>query len=691
MCILKHHNKTLILQFIIGADLMKNNTELLSKYYLRYWIVFDAEVTDEKYKAMCINPIFDYKNELHLFDKQLEKILPAIWYCLQLPRYRADVLDDVDVRAIDKYDSISHLIKIVPKGDLGKFMIYSIQKQMKPTLIICQDSCYNGIKQIIKEESELGVVSVSSLSTNLLNIHWSKIADYMKNKFSHDVKYTKRRLFVGDERRVIPILFILNRMLINDSYYDDLLIHNSQEELFIAQINIRKHINKCLKFAGENQQKYNKGITVVLTLPGTGFSKNLNLGEIPLVEKDVIRLIGTHKAIHNNAALWEFEKLPYELFEELNQLEIHCKNRTRYNNEFVWRKLNIIGKMLAQHIGEGGLKAILCASKIIAFTDFPIGLAILPNTSAPMMCYKPITYKPLTPLTRLLQYQLNDQSKYYYATKCKVLIAECIPKNEDKKKKDTRYYSDLAWQGFMKCFDESKIEIIYCEIKNVEVLKGKLEKFSDIDILIISAHGAYNEKIKKTELEIGEDMWSAEDDRIHLPPFVILSSCHVSPRGSGSVNVADLMLRLGAKVVIGTLVPILVDRNAILVTRLFTYINEALNGSEQFRTLLEAWTWVVASNAIYEIVASSQQLEYWINTPDRRGNIPIKEFQKRANEKQLDLANIYSDTLSILRELAKNDGILGKLDAVINSKGYFPESVFYQLIGEAENVFLYID
>lgn len=669
---------------------MENDIEMLIKYYLRYWVVFDADIPEEdEYKPTCINPKFDYKNELHLFDRQLENILPAIWYCLQLPRSRFDVLEDIDVRYVDKYDTIAHLIKIIPQYDFEKFMIYSAQKRLNPTLVICEDNCYKKIKEIVKEKPELGIVSVSELSSDLLNNHWSKIADSVKIQLSQEVTYIKRRLFVSAERRVIPILFLLNRFPIKDGYYDKLLNYNNQEKLLFAQVNLRQRLNTLLNFVETNEKKNGSGISLVITLPGTGFSQKLNENEIPAVEKDVIRLIGTHNAIHNNAALWEFKKLPYELFKELNKLEVHCKNRREDNNEFIWRALNNIGKMLVQHLGEAGLKAIWYASKIIAFTDFPIGLAILPNTSAPLVCYKPITYKPLTPLTRLLQYELNGRSEYCINKKCTVLIAECIPEDEDRKNNKTRNFSILAWQGLMKCFKGSKLEIRYSEIRNVEMLKEKLEKNSDIDILIISAHGTYDEKLKRTALEIGDDMWYAEDDNIKLPPVVILSSCHVSPRGSGAVSVADLMLRLGAKVVIGTLVPVLVDRNAILLTRLLTYIHEALNGSRQFRTLLDAWTWVISSNAVYEIVASSQQLEYWIKSQNKNGYIPIKEFQNRANRKQLDLSNVYNDTLIILRELAKNDGILDKLDAVINSKGYFPESLFYQIIGDAEDILLY--
>ena len=48
----------------------------------------------------------------------------------------------------------------------------------------------------------------------------------------------------------------------------------------------------------------------------------------------------------------------------------------------------------------------------------------------------------------------------------------------------------------------------------------------------------------------------------------------------------------------------------------------------------------------------------------------------------------YEDTINILREIAYEDGIGDYFDSYIKSQGYFPESVFYQLIGAPENVFI---
>lgn len=79
-----------------------------------------------------------------------------------------------------------------------------------------------------------------------------------------------------------------------------------------------------------------------------------------------------------------------------------------------------------------------------------------------------------------------------------------------------------------------------------------------------------------------------------------MSACHVSPQGSGTVNVADLFIRAGAEAVLGTFIPISAKRNMILINRFYPYIAEALKGSIQYKILSDAWSGVVTTNAIHE-------------------------------------------------------------------------------------------
>lgn len=78
------------------------------------------------------------------------------------------------------------------------------------------------------------------------------------------------------------------------------------------------------------------------------------------------------------------------------------------------------------------------------------------------------------------------------------------------------------------------------------------------------------------------------------------------------MNVADLFMRAGAEAVLGTFIPVYAKRNMILINRLYTYIAEAQKGSTQYETLSEAWSGVVATNAIHEMAETSKKFFKWL-------------------------------------------------------------------------------
>ena len=236
------------------------------------------------------------------------------------------------------------------------------------------------------------------------------------------------------------------------------------------------------------------------------------------------------------------------------------------------------------------------------------------------------------------------------------------------------------------------IEIIREEISSIEQFKETLLIYDDINILLVSAHGYYDHKINMAGLIIGDKMWMADDNDVVFPPVVLLSACHVMPRGMGVVSVGDMFIRNGALAVLGTFIPVHVRRNAMLIVRLFVEIFEVRSGWSEMRTLDQIWSHVVSTNAIHEIIASSSRnlskLERWANTPNKFGNIPQKEFKMNLSVNRLRSTHIYRDTENILQEMAYRDGIGEYFDSYIKATGYFPESIFYQFVGMPENVFI---
>ena len=163
----------------------------------------------------------------------------------------------------------------------------------------------------------------------------------------------------------------------------------------------------------------------------------------------------------------------------------------------------------------------------------------------------------------------------------------------------------------------------------------------------------------------------------------------MSPRGSGTVNVADMFMRAGAEAVLGTFVPVDARRNTILTKRLYTYINEALIGGKMYKTLSEAWSGVVATNAIHEIAASSPQFYQWIMSENDNGELRLMDFSMKRSPGRLYGSSMYKDTIEIVKEMLHEEGMDGKFDDILSQDDYFPESFFYQWIGFPENIHLY--
>lgn len=129
--------------------------------------------------------------------------------------------------------------------------------------------------------------------------------------------------------------------------------------------------------------------------------------------------------------------------------------------------------------------------------------------------------------------------------------------------------------------------------------------------------------------------------------------------------------------------------NTILMTRLFTYIVEAQQKNPQYKTLSDAWSGIIASNAIHELTATSKRFQKWMNEPGENGKPRIVDFQLNRCVGRLRRTHIYSDTIAILKEMLAEEGMEGKFDNILSQNDFFPESFFYQFLGSPENVFLY--
>lgn len=685
-----------------------NDAELYNLMIFNYYVLFKTEYLDKAYKAIVPINTYEAFQTTHIWDKELDSIIPSLWYILHLPRMGFDtIVNDIEL-VLNGHDEPHNIIPVPYCIEDKEFQRFINKSIVNPTLIICPDEIYGDIiHDATISKSLLGICKVSDLTTKLLQTQWKNLYNIIQKELVDSKECVidpKFRLTTHNERRILPLIPFANQLGYTRQLVDEVEKLNSNNNSNKYVLAMRKRIldtyriliQKDIEFRERTEknlienQNFN-GVPLVITMPGIMRHQIKVTGraeELPDNEKELINILGYHRAMAKNALHIDVDSASQEMFKELAALEEHCKDACKINNIFIWRTLRRIGKLVYNKIKKFDIDIIEYVSQITVFSDFPIGLAILPNCSAPLCCIKPISYRPITPLTKAFQYEIEKSPQIYLGKRLKVVVAECVEKSDH-----IRQYCDSltnALKNMVK--NDSEVELVVEEISSIEQFKQTIKKHYDAQILLISAHGTYQIKNNMAGLVIGDSVWMADDNDIILPPVVLLSACHVMPRGRGVVTVGDLLIRSGAKAVLGTFIPVDVRRNATLIVRLFTDILEVRKGWSHMRTLDEIWSHVVCTNAIHEIIASTSsnfsKLEIWANTKKDNGTFPQAEFKNKYSVGRLRSTHVYEDTEKILREIAYRDGIGDYYDSYLKSSGYFPESLFYQFIGMPENIFI---
>ena len=255
----------------------------------------------------------------------------------------------------------------------------------------------------------------------------------------------------------------------------------------------------------------------------------------------------------------------------------------------------------------------------------------------------------------------------------RVLVAECIPPTDPVGRAST-----AAW-GAIKDMGSEASTFGIVEVDSVDALRLAIAE-DEFDFLVVSAHGFYDQRTKTAGLVCGGERL-VDQELGNLPPVVIFSACNVWPQGMGPVSIASLMFRQGAIVVVGTLVPIDVVHNSILMGRLFANVEAAQVGELPGESLEAALHHTLASNAINDIVAGNQQFQKWAHERD-----VLREFMLDRSPGRLRAAHVYEDSEVVLLEVADELGDRDKVSAWLASPGYFPETVFYAVQGWPERI-----
>ncbi len=659
-------------------------------------------------------------NSTLLLDPDMESVLPVVEYILQLPRGDLDLID-FNEHVINLCEEIPHLIILCPDSIFSD-NDNNILGQSVLSQADCVFLCTSVDTFEIQSKPFLGIHSQEDIGNELLNKQWDEAFNSLKGS-EFDVLHYDPIYISGVYLKCLPFLFLSRQFYttlemlktiytiseselenqVNKYLYYLLVKNKAYLSLSNEHLNYHKKkdagFKEKIKFLEDNldlkmvEVAKSTNMKVVVTFPGIS-KKIRSIMSLPSCFSDseyqAVRIMGLHRAVATNSALIEIKSTNDKIYQLVDNLEMQIKCGT--NNPHIWKLLRDIGKEIDSMLSAEQKKLLLQAPSICAFTEFPLGLAILPEQEVPLSISHQIQYKPIVPLSRQLTIELMEMKSIQLYNSCRILFVECIPKNEDNRiiHEWSEMLSSQISEMSRKC---SFSRYYYEEAFSKEELKNVLRRYpkGSLEILILSAHGFYDTESNISGLCIGEsDKWMADDDDVFVPPIVLLSACHVSPRGRNAVNACDLLMRAGASTIISTLIPINVIKNTLLYSRLFTHIFDSIMGTGQvkYKTLSEAWTHVVASNAINEILESSTQLKKWYISKNVSGQPRIFDFKLHRCIGRLRSTHIYSDTIAVLKEMLAEEGLDGRYDSILIPEQCFPESFFYQLVGYPEKVLL---
>lgn len=673
-------------------------------------------------------PLITYPADLsrvtvpHGVDRDVAEALPGLWYCLHLPSTFFDLID-LTVKVIKTSQRLDndHKIVLAPVQVFDHEHLGEWSSVYVPTLVLAPDAI---LEEAVRRSADLGFVlppmGFSQLSDDSLKEHWQAIHAHLltnESYFGREPTLSRRldiapldlpaqRLARQMGTRLDPqiridadVTSLLNESLVNQTVVAALArlegeratpedAEKAMDRVFAEEApRLQLPVTVAAPGVATAYVRGAYGGAVqdrVLPLPAVDEADtwSLEMSQRPdhLVERAAIEFVATHRAVAKGGIGLMLPTVPKEAFVVLAELERHVA--TAPTGRKVWTMLDRLDAAAKPLWSDVVVQAVAHASMLTVFSNFPLGLLRLPGDTSPLSCRVPIAYRPLIPLTRTIQLELADNPMVNFTAGIHILVAECIPSADP-----AGHLSRMGWDYVAEMLRKSgqPATLDHVETLSVRALRMAVTEHNP-DILVLSAHGNFEGGLEAAGLMIGDEAWLGPGFG-RLPPVVILSACHVAPRGTGAVSVADMLLREGAISVLGTQVPVDVRRNATLMMRFFLYMAEVLAGRRDHSSLLEIWHYVQTSNAVNDILSGSDALQKWgmTTTP---GAAPVLMEENVRSAGRLRRSHVYKDTESVLVEIADERGDGDRVRALLRSPGYVPESAFYVFLGRPDRIFL---
>lgn len=674
------------------------------------------------------------ENPSHFSFRSLENILAAWRYLLHLPAAPFDMMRlPFDFLGMMYRYEPGHIITVLPKG-LGEKLdgwYGRLRKFGTPCLIVCDDDSYGLAKNISNDASfTLSPIKISDISTETLRGNIEQLRAFWSDYFPDDTNFMNPdewKLAYVSEFTSLPSINLMRDCggRINgfdsvsgrsDRFLRDSRIHQSVSRLNSIEGEIAEWDKITLRPANSGQawsiNEYYSPLVVgafgVAPKFRRSFSRtleeyvqagiisvsqlndsDLNPSETGDMSRSALETIIVGGALPSraNVVIWN-ETIPDEAFTALNNLESYWSN---YGRKFDPLKEARLRKKVDDGMGKfwtpENITAIRESSQIEAYSNFPLGILTLPGTKSPISTYKSIYYRDTSSPAELLVAAMGPRPACHITKKSRVLLVEGVPETDPVGK-----ISREHWSFLKKKLDASfgSDFFAWVEVESTEAVEAEIGLHNP-DILIVSAHGSYNVKGDVAGVVIG-GQFVVGDEIGRVPPVVILSACHTSPRGAGSANIGDTLLKAGAVMVLSTLVPVHVKKNSVLVSQMLLMIRDAIMGYLPDRNFADLWRTLQPYNIMTDMTVGNKSLMDWSTRPqvDRPNSSPLEVFVDGIQSKRWVLRPgfLHEDAEKVLVDIAKATGDAEKVANWLRNPGYAPESMMYVLLGDPRRVFI---
>jgi hypothetical protein len=649
----------------------------------------------------------------HGLDRDVVAALPGLWYCLHLPNTLFELID-VGASSVVTAQSLDlgHQIVLAPVAAFTADFVGGRLAEGTRVLAVCPDEV---LAEATARCADLGFAlppaPYSQLSSESVEAHWRTIFELVETQAPYLGPPPRLSEDLALAPTELPSRWLERRFgdVEEPGERDqDAAIHRALDAQLLLRVATQLAegaFEPDLAAAGAEVRP-----PVSIAAPGVAptYVKNAYDGELradraqdrstdaadtwttlsdgwndAAAELSTIRFMTTHRAIARGGVGIMLPPVPGEAFGLLAQLE--ALMRAKPTGKSVARLLDRLADTTAHLWTPAVAGAVARASTLTAFSNFPLGLLRLPGDSAPLAARVPITYRPLLPLTRALQAELTYLPLIDRSGGVRVLVAECIPEADAVGAVSRRGWTEI--QALVAERDGEEFAFDLVETLSSSALREAIDDHRP-DILILSAHGKLSSNGNVAGLLIGEEL-SLGLGLGPLPPVVILSACHVAPRGAGTVSVADMLLREGAFAVLGTQVPVHVVRNTMLTARFLVNIAETLAGRGHYgENLLQVWRHVQSGNALLDILHGNPALHGFGMSRAPSGLPVLEEFMRIRSVDRLRTGDIYADTEAVLGAIADDMRVGDRVRNWFRNPGYVPESLFYAFTGSPERIHL---